>query len=147
MTSSKLQKISAWWPAFPLHQNHINLTFFPASLEQFLRAVWNNVSPAIVLILPQIKFDSKLSHCTFFKSKILWWPQRRDPEQTSLLCLSSTRDRILGTSRGPFYLSTSQESPDKFGLSWFWDLPYLIILSFIWQYIAGTWGSFLVAQW
>ena len=30
-------------------------SFFPISLEQFLRAKWNAVSQAIVLLLPQIK--------------------------------------------------------------------------------------------
>ena len=41
-----------------------------ASLEQFLRAIWGAVSWAIVLILPQIKLNLKLSHYAlfFFKS-------------------------------------------------------------------------------
>ena len=42
------------------------LTFLPPSLEQFLRAFWNAVSWAIVLILPQIKLDSQLSRSAIF---------------------------------------------------------------------------------
>ena len=38
------------------------------SLEQFLRAIWNAASQAIVLILPQIKLNSQLSHYTFLFS-------------------------------------------------------------------------------
>ena len=42
------------------------LTFGPVSLQQFLRAIWNTVSQAIVLILPPIKLNSQLSLCAFF---------------------------------------------------------------------------------
>ena len=49
----------------PLHQNHI-LTFPSAFLEQFLGAIWNAVSQAAVLILPQIKLNSQLSCCALF---------------------------------------------------------------------------------
>ena len=42
------------------------LTFPPASLEQFLRAIWEAVSQAIVLILPQIKLNSQLSRFALF---------------------------------------------------------------------------------
>ena len=38
----------------------------PTSLVQFLRAIWNAASRAIVLILPPIKLDSQLSYCAFF---------------------------------------------------------------------------------
>ena len=50
----------------PSLKSHITLTYPPASLEQLLRALWNAVSWAIVLILPQIKLDSQFSHCAFF---------------------------------------------------------------------------------
>ena len=36
------------------------------SSEQFLRAIWNAISWAVVLILPQIKFNLPLSRCAFF---------------------------------------------------------------------------------
>ena len=45
------------------------LSFPPTSLEQFLRAIWGAVSQAAVLIFPQIKFTSQLSHCAFFLSQ------------------------------------------------------------------------------
>ena len=45
------------------------LTFLFTTLEQFLRALWNAVSWAIVLILPQIKLNLQLSHCAFYKRK------------------------------------------------------------------------------
>lgn len=41
------------------------------SSEQFLRAVWNTVSWASVLILSQIKLNLQLSHCTSFFSSVL----------------------------------------------------------------------------
>ena len=41
------------------------LAFHPTSLGQFLRALWGAVSLAVVLILPQIKLYSQLSHCAF----------------------------------------------------------------------------------
>ena len=42
------------------------LTFSPASLEQFLRAISDAVSWAAVLILPPVKLNLQLSHCVFF---------------------------------------------------------------------------------
>ena len=41
------------------------LTFHPAPLEQFLRAIGDFVSWATVLILPQIKLNLQHSHCAF----------------------------------------------------------------------------------
>ena len=55
-------KSDAHWPSVP------------ASLEQFLTAIWDAVSQAIVLILPQIKVNSQVSHCAFFFSQQLWIP-------------------------------------------------------------------------
>ena len=49
-------KSSIYWPP-------------PTSLEQFLRTFWNAVSQTIVLILPQIKFNLKLSCCASFLSQ------------------------------------------------------------------------------
>ena len=45
-----------------------------ASSEQFLSAVWNTVSRAAVLILPQIKLNLQLSHCaqSFFSNTTIW---------------------------------------------------------------------------
>lgn len=52
---------------FPLHQNHIfNYPSPSASLEQFLRAIRGAASRAAVLILPERKLKSQLSHCAFF---------------------------------------------------------------------------------
>ena len=47
------------------------LTFPPTSLEQFLRAIWNAVSRATVLILPQIKLNLQLSRRALFLSRYL----------------------------------------------------------------------------
>ena len=44
------------------------LPFPAASLAQRLRAVGDAVSQAAVLILPQIKLNSRLLHCAFFLS-------------------------------------------------------------------------------
>ena len=40
------------------------LTFLPASLEQFLRVVWDAISHYSPH-LPQVKLDSQLSHCVY----------------------------------------------------------------------------------
>ena len=61
-----LQKVCAWLHVLPLHQYHIYTDISPASLEQFLRAIWGAVSQAVVLILLQIKFNSQVSLCAFF---------------------------------------------------------------------------------
>ena len=42
----------------------------PTSLRQFLRAIWEPVSWAIVFIRPQINRNSRLSRCTFFRLTI-----------------------------------------------------------------------------
>ena len=47
------------------------LTSLLTSSEQFLRAIWEPVSQAIVLILPQIRLNSQLSHCSFLFSQHL----------------------------------------------------------------------------
>ena len=47
--------------------NHID---WPASLEQFLRAIWDAVSQAAVLILPQIKLKLTSLTCNFLKSTV-----------------------------------------------------------------------------
>ena len=73
MTSSNLHETSnnllqnvCLTASFPHHQNHIYTDLPPYLLEQFLRTIWNSASWAIVLILPQIKFNSQLSCCAFF---------------------------------------------------------------------------------
>ena len=48
------------WRYSPFTKITCLLTFSPASLEQFLRAIWDAISWAIVLILPQIKLNSQL---------------------------------------------------------------------------------------
>ena len=79
--------IYAWLHVLTLHQNHIYVDLpqpSPASLEQFLRAIWDAVSQAIVLILPPVKLNSRLSHYDFFfqgvqfeKQRLLMWAWRR----------------------------------------------------------------------
>ena len=52
-------------------KSYIILTFSPTSLEQFLWAIWNALSWAIVLTLTQIRLNSQLSRCAFFFSRHL----------------------------------------------------------------------------
>ena len=65
-SSSQLQKICAWLNILCFPQNHIYTDPLPTSLKQSLRAIWNAVSWAVVLVLPQIKLNSQLSWCAFF---------------------------------------------------------------------------------
>ena len=48
------------------------LSFHPASLEQFLRAIWNAVFWAVVLILPHMKLNLQISCCAFLDGGV-WW--------------------------------------------------------------------------
>ena len=50
----------------PLHQNFVYWLSSTAALEQSLRAIWDAVSWAAVLVLPQIKWNSQLLSCTSF---------------------------------------------------------------------------------
>ena len=94
------------------------LTFPPTSLEQFPRGIWNAVSQAEVLILPQIKLNSELSCCAiFFLSQQFYGDRQSDPEWTSLLRLNSTRNRSLVTSRGTSCPPASSGSPANLGKS------------------------------
>ena len=65
-SSSQLQKICAWLNILCFPQNHIYTDPLPTSLKQSLRAIWNAVSWAVVLVLPQIKLNWQLSWCAFF---------------------------------------------------------------------------------
>ena len=64
-------KICAWWHVFPFIKIVYILPFpsSPTSLGQFLGAIWDAVSQAAVLIFPQVKLNSQLSCCAFFKSR------------------------------------------------------------------------------
>ena len=53
----------------PSPKSHLYWPFPRASSEQFLRAIWNVVSWAAVLILSQIRLNSLLACCVFFKVK------------------------------------------------------------------------------
>ena len=53
----------------PITKSTYLLTFPTTLLEQFLRSIWNTVSRVIVLILPQIKLNSKLCYAFFFLSQ------------------------------------------------------------------------------
>ena len=57
-TSAKIYVLDCMYSPFT-KVTHI-LTFSPASLEQFLRAICDAVSWAAVLILPQMKLDLQL---------------------------------------------------------------------------------------
>ena len=76
MTSSNLQKTSidllqnaclvAW--TSPFTKIAYILTLPPTPLERYFRAIWNAVSQAAVLILPQIKLTSQLLGCAYVSS-------------------------------------------------------------------------------
>ena len=77
-----------------LHQNRIyTLTNSNPNPEQFLRAIWESVSQAIVLILLKIKFNSQLSCCAFFsvssvkKIQIKYITNAITTNRWKLLCL------------------------------------------------------------
>ena len=55
----------------PSPKSHLYWPFPRASLEQFLRAIWNAVSRAAVLILPQIGLNRNFHVVHFLKSKML----------------------------------------------------------------------------
>ena len=59
----------------PFTKNHIYILIFPLTfLEQFLRAICNAVSWAIVFVLPEIKLNSQLSMlCIFFKVSTIYF--------------------------------------------------------------------------
>lgn len=56
-------KMCAWLLISPSLKLYITLTFLTTHLEEFLRAIWEALSQAIVLICFQIKFNSQLSSC------------------------------------------------------------------------------------
>ena len=66
-----LQKVNARLCELSLHQNHIYWPSPSSSLEQFVRASRDAVSQAAVLILPQMKFNSQLTHCVYFLVNVL----------------------------------------------------------------------------
>ena len=66
IAAASCKKICAWLNILRFHQNHIYTDPLPTSLEQSLRAIWNAVSWAVVLILPQIKLNSQLFMVCFF---------------------------------------------------------------------------------
>ena len=69
MTSSNpLPNVCLTVYTFP-PESYITLTSPPTSLDQFLRAILHAFSQPIVLILPQIKLTSQLSHCVFHFSQ------------------------------------------------------------------------------
>ena len=57
-----VQKICAWFWVLPLSQNHKYTDLPVTSSGHFLRGNWDAISWPTVLILPQIKLNSQLSH-------------------------------------------------------------------------------------
>ena len=62
----------AWLHVPPSLKLYITLTFPPTFWRHFLRAIWNVIPWAIVLILPQIKLNSQHSCCAIFFSVDSW---------------------------------------------------------------------------
>ena len=75
MTRKRFKRLVETWKniclivCVPPSRSHIHC---PASLEQFLTALWGAVFQAAVLILPQIKLNLQSSCCAFFKSTDEW---------------------------------------------------------------------------
>ena len=93
-TSRKLQKICAWLHVFPF--TNIMCIYWPSphsSLEQYLSAIWNAFSRAIVLILLQIKLNSLLSHFAFFFS---WQESATGLDKANMVenCLQGSLDIV-----------------------------------------------------
>ena len=73
--SFKRQKPSGKYILYSMWYSFTKITYILTylqltSLEQFPRVIWDAVSWSAVLILPQIKFNSNLSCCVFFKAVI-----------------------------------------------------------------------------
>ena len=101
----------------------------PASLEQFLRAVWGLQSS----FCRQIKCNSQPLHCAFFKLKVLQWPWRTHSGRLSFTwTLGRTGVFVAAEALVPIcLLRKSRET--WVSLSWFLDLSHwVMILSFIW---------------
>ena len=98
-----------------------------------------------------MKHNSQILGCAFFKVNN-FDDQWRESEQTSLVCLNSTRIQSLSTSRDLLCPSTSLEGPDKLMVLGSPD-HWLITLSFTWQHITGiwppsfSWGSLVEKHW
>lgn len=90
------------WLHTPLPKSHIHC---PPPLPPYLQSSSSALSK-------KLSHSSRVVH--FFLSQQVWWPQR-DPQQTPLHPLNSTRTRSLGISKGPLYPSVSSVSPDEFG--------------------------------
>ena len=135
------------WLHMPFLPNHI-YTDLPPPLwsssselsERLSPRLWSSVNPQIKLKL------TALMLCVFICQQFRW--PRKDPEQTSLLHLNSVRIQSLGTIKGPLVPSRGPcshllphwgqvnlgESLLVLRLPEYW----LMILSFIWQWITGT---------
>ena len=116
------------------------LTSLLNSLEQFLRAIWNVVSWAAFLILPQMKLNSQLSHCAFFKDDSYGNHEGRDRVNFSPLPELYKDQEAWYQQRSLASICLLRESRRIWvSLSWLLDLPCCLMnLSFIWWCIAGT---------
>ena len=93
----------------PLHQNHIYTDRFLDSLEQSLRAIWGAVSWAAGLILSQIKLNSQLSSCAFFKVN------RHDARDYCSHTATTMEGRPSGWQSSPLQFCAQ--------IQWVWGLP------------------------
>ena len=121
--------IHAWLHILTVHQNHIYVDLPhppPASLEQFLRDIWDAVFQAIVLISPPIKLNSQLSHYDFFfpQSTAFCPPQRSEGlKPLAGLPCSSCRDRTEHSFRNTLVVHLA------FGIPWQWSLQETLLLT------------------
>ena len=142
MTSSNLLPRCVFNCTYPFSKITHILTYPLTSLEQFLRAIWEAVSWPIVLSKSPNKTETHSSHVVHFYFSWQFWQPWRDLEQTSLLCLNSTRFWSLGTSRAPCVHLPLWRVHMNLGESLLvlWSPDYwFMILSFIWWCITSTW--------
>ena len=79
-------KRRAWLHWTPLHQNPTYQLSPTTSLEQSLKAIWGAVSQVAVLILSQVKLNSRLSSCaSFFTDTAIAF----EPPHYRVICLKS----------------------------------------------------------
>ena len=83
----------------------------PTTSLEFHRAIWNAVSQAIVLILPQIKFNSQLSCCTFFLKSTIQKKQNHYLENISAASLVAQWLRIRLPRQGTRVRALIWEDP------------------------------------
>ena len=132
----------------PFTTTSYTLTLPSTALVQFLRALWNAVSQAIVLILPQIKLDSQLSHCACFsvdsckRKKLVFYVSHCVLGSFGHSCLIFTLNNTRPTWRNPKLGSTQLSTFPMFRV---WALPGMSSLPWLSPLLTNT--GFSPSKW